>query len=313
MHEGGPSIARRNLLPVQELKVEAHPKRLSAMQSQSRFVPNLNCKSAAFASSGLVTSLTQLDSQGEALESSTPSLANFVDMPSSRPNQANGHANKQGISYQGYGSHFPERRSFSTIPDCFSSDEAPMTGAFAPPSSNGVDDPFRPLDTFERQHVDPDAKEVTKTLHEPGYQTMDEYMYDANLSQDLNDASVPPYSGSVPLKRDFSRPERSCNQTQWPMMTSAETRALEFEVCLLFRPTTIYFMVHIQAFNDTSPLSWNDFRLDSHANREEASAFHSYSCSCLLELIYSRGLMTIWPTGPNLLPWCPDIRDPPAI
>jgi hypothetical protein len=166
MHEGGTSIARRNLLPAQELTVQAHLRRPSAVQPQGRFVSNLNCKSAASPSGGHNISLIQLYSQGRAAESSSPSPANLVNMRYSRLNQASG----QGIDLQGHGSRFLEQ-PLLTVPD-------------------------------------------------------------PNLSEDLNDGSFPPYSNLF-LNRDFSKPEPSCSQTQWPMITSAERGAPESEVRLL--------------------------------------------------------------------------------
>ena len=149
------------------------------MESQGPFVPNLNCKSAAFASSDHIILLTQLYSQGKTPETSTPSRANFVNIPSSNPNEANEHAGEQGIDYQGDESRFPERRSFSTITDDFLPGEAQTTGDFAPPASNGLDNHFRPLSAIDRQHAHLGAKEVTDTLDEPGYRAIDEYVYDA--------------------------------------------------------------------------------------------------------------------------------------
>jgi glycine dehydrogenase len=79
--------------------------------------------------------------------------------------------------------------------------------AFAAPASNGLDALFKPLDTFERRHVGPDATEVAKMLDKLGYGTMDEFVNDtvpqkiriaANI---VNNDSIPPYSESELLKR----------------------------------------------------------------------------------------------------------------
>ena len=81
------------------------------------------------------------------------------------------------------------------------------TRAFATASSKDIDALFKPLDTFERRHVGPDATEVNKMLSKLGYRTMDEFVDDAVPQKiriaagTVNDASIPPYSESELLKR----------------------------------------------------------------------------------------------------------------
>jgi Glycine cleavage system P-protein len=79
--------------------------------------------------------------------------------------------------------------------------------AFVAPASNSLDDLFKPLDTFERRHVGPDATEVAKMLDKLGYRTMDEFVNDAVpqkiriAANIVNNDSIPPYSESELLKR----------------------------------------------------------------------------------------------------------------
>lgn len=74
-------------------------------------------------------------------------------------------------------------------------------------SAGSIDALFKPLDTFERRHVGPDAAEVNKMLSKLGYRTMDEFVQDAVpqkiriSSKTVDDTSIPPYSESELLKR----------------------------------------------------------------------------------------------------------------
>ncbi|KIM23950.1 hypothetical protein M408DRAFT_332015 [Serendipita vermifera MAFF 305830] len=84
-----------------------------------------------------------------------------------------------------------------------------ITRGFATPaaSRDALDALFKPLDTFERRHVGPDASEVNKMLTKLGYQTMAEFVEDAVpqkiriASTTVDDASIRPYSESELLKR----------------------------------------------------------------------------------------------------------------
>jgi len=87
---------------------------------------------------------------------------------------------------------------------CPSSSSRALIRTFASPASDSL---FKPLDTFERRHVGPDANEVNKMLDNLGYRTMEDFINDAVpqkiriASNTVNDDSIPPYSESELLKR----------------------------------------------------------------------------------------------------------------